>query len=64
MALKEYLLERQSLVEKALHGYVPKASVKPATMHKAMRYSLFAGGKRLRPVPAVAPDDPAPTPLP
>jgi geranylgeranyl diphosphate synthase type II len=54
MPLKEYLRERQSLIEKALNGYLPRASAKPATIHKAMRYSLFAGGKRLRPVLALA----------
>lgn len=33
---------------------LPKASTKPVTIHKAMRYSIFAGGKRLRPVLAIA----------
>ena len=37
------------LVNKGLDRYLPKASCKPATLHKAMRYSLFAGGKRMRP---------------
>ncbi len=32
----------------------PKASTRPATIHKAMRYSLFAGGKRLRPILCLA----------
>jgi len=41
-------------VDRALDGFLPKAAVKPATMHKAMRYSLFAGGKRLRPVLCLA----------
>jgi geranylgeranyl diphosphate synthase type II len=54
MSLKEYLRERQALIEKALNGYLPRASAKPATIHKAMRYSLLAGGKRLRPVLALA----------
>ncbi|MGI9086443.1 MAG: polyprenyl synthetase family protein [Chthoniobacterales bacterium] len=49
MELKAYLAARQKEVERALDGYLPKESVKPATIHKAMRYSLFAGGKRLRP---------------
>jgi geranylgeranyl diphosphate synthase type II len=47
--LKRYLVARQREVDRALDRFLPKASVPPATIHKAMRYSLFAGGKRLRP---------------
>jgi geranylgeranyl diphosphate synthase type II len=36
-------------VNRALDSFLPKATAKPATIHRAMRYSLFAGGKRLRP---------------
>ena len=54
MPLKAYLTSRQSLVDKALDRFLPKATVKPATLHKAMRYSLFAGGKRLRPILCMA----------
>ncbi|HJT45339.1 MAG TPA: hypothetical protein VJ721_03610, partial [Chthoniobacterales bacterium] len=48
--LKDYLKSRQQLIDRALDRYLPKESVRPATIHKAMRYSLFAGGKRLRPI--------------
>ena len=54
MDLRSYLKTRQRTVEKALDQYLPKATVKPATIHKAMRYSLFAGGKRLRPILCLA----------
>src|SRR6478736_3981300 len=54
MSLADYLRTRQKLVEQALNGFLPKATAKPATIHKAMRYSLFAGGKRLRPILALA----------
>ena len=54
MVLDKYLSERSALVDKALGRFLPKATVKPATLHKAMRYSLFAGGKRLRPILALA----------
>ncbi|MGV3533187.1 MAG: polyprenyl synthetase family protein, partial [Chthoniobacteraceae bacterium] len=54
MALKPYLLDRQKLVDSALNRYLPRATAKPATIHKAMRYSVFAGGKRLRPILAIA----------
>ena len=54
MNLKKYLRTRQKEIDRALDGYLPKASTKPATLHKAMRYSLFAGGKRLRPILCLA----------
>lgn len=54
MNLKNYLVTRQKLIDRALARYLPKASTKPATIHHAMRYSLFAGGKRLRPILCVA----------
>jgi geranylgeranyl diphosphate synthase type II len=52
--LKHYLAARQKEVDRALDRFLPKASTKPATIHKAMRYSLFAGGKRLRPILCLA----------
>ena len=54
MDLKNYLRARQQEVDRALDRFLPKASAKPATIHKAMRYSLFAGGKRLRPILCLA----------
>ena len=41
-------------VDRALDRLLPKATAKPATIHKAMRYSLFAGGKRMRPALVLA----------
>jgi geranylgeranyl diphosphate synthase type II len=52
--LKKYLRTRQKEIDRALDRYLPKAGTKPATLHKAMRYSLFAGGKRLRPILCLA----------
>ena len=54
MNLKTYLKSRQKLIDRALDGYLPKENVRPATIHQAMRYSLFAGGKRLRPILTLA----------
>lgn len=54
MNLKRYLAARQKEVDRALDRFLPKESVSPATIHKAMRYSLFAGGKRLRPILCLA----------
>src|SRR5436309_14353650 len=52
--LKSYLVTRQKLIDRALDRYLPKANRKPTTLHRAMRYSLFAGGKRLRPILCLA----------
>jgi geranylgeranyl diphosphate synthase type II len=52
--LKDYLVTRQKLIDRALDRYLPKANTKPVTLHRAMRYSLFAGGKRLRPILCLA----------
>jgi geranylgeranyl diphosphate synthase type II len=50
MDLKSYLRARQTRVEAALKQYLPAEDTLPASLHKAMRYSVFAGGKRIRPV--------------
>jgi geranylgeranyl diphosphate synthase type II len=53
--LRAYLAERQRQVERALQAALPPATRKPASIHKAMRYSMFAGGaKRLRPILCLA----------
>ncbi len=54
MNVKTYLKSRQQMVDRALDRHLPKESTKPTTIHKAMRYSLFAGGKRLRPILCLA----------
>ena len=54
MNLSEYLAEQTRRVDAALDGCVPAESTPPETIHKAMRYSLFAGGKRIRPVLCLA----------
>jgi len=52
--LSLYLKRQRSLVEAALKRSLPAAAERPATIHKAMRYSLLAGGKRLRPILCLA----------
>ena len=52
--LKGYLESRAIAVNQALDRFLPAESVRPATIHKAMRYSLFAGGKRMRPALTLA----------
>jgi geranylgeranyl diphosphate synthase type II len=52
--VQSYMAERARAVDAALARYLPSESDPPATLHKAMRYSVFAGGKRLRPVFVIA----------
>ena len=52
--LEEFLATRTVAVNRALNHFVPSATTRPATIHKAMRYSLFAGGKRMRPALCLA----------
>jgi geranylgeranyl diphosphate synthase, type II len=52
--LTRYLQASTSAVEAELDRWLPKAKTKPSTIHTAMRYSLFAGGKRLRPALCLA----------
>jgi len=54
MDLKSYLGQRGALVDKALDALLPSADTLPASLHQAMRYSVFAGGKRIRPILALA----------
>lgn len=50
MDLKAYLAQQQQLIEMTLEEVLPQSEGPAATLVEAMRYSLFAGGKRLRPV--------------
>ncbi|HEX2768218.1 MAG TPA: farnesyl diphosphate synthase [Geobacteraceae bacterium] len=50
MDLKKYLKERCLLVDEALDRFLPPADELPDSLHKSMRYSVFAGGKRVRPI--------------
>ncbi|HEY4089314.1 MAG TPA: farnesyl diphosphate synthase [Bryobacteraceae bacterium] len=50
MTLQEFLAEQQRRVDAALDRLTPPESAHPTTIHRAMRHSLFAGGKRIRPI--------------
>ena len=50
----QYLDQCAQRVERFLDGFIPAEAVRPAELHRAMRYSLFAGGKRLRPALCLA----------
>src|SRR5262249_56502965 len=52
--LDGYLNERKKMVEAALAAHLERCAAAPATLREAMAYSLLAGGKRLRPILALA----------
>ena len=48
--LSAYLTAQTARVDAALERLLPSAATPPTTLHAAIRHSMFAGGKRLRPV--------------
>jgi geranylgeranyl diphosphate synthase, type II len=52
--LKHYLKVRREAVNTALAAAMPRAGEQPALLHKAMRYCVFPGGKRIRPIICMA----------
>ncbi len=52
--LMGYLAEQRAKVDAELDRRLPTAAERPARLHEAMRYSVFAGGKRLRPILCLA----------
>ena len=54
MDFKAYLRERMTQIDAALDQWLPSAETLPGRLHQAMRYSVFAGGKRLRPLLTIA----------
>lgn len=52
--LRAYLQDRRKIVEEALQRYLPGEDNIPADIYKAVRYSVFAGGKRIRPILCLA----------
>jgi len=53
MDVQLYLQEKRQLVDQLLDRHLPSAAVEPRSLHAAMRYSVMAGGKRLRPILAL-----------
>jgi len=49
-SIQHYLSEQRLRVDAELNRLVPGAEVYPPSIHQAMRHSVFAGGKRLRPI--------------
>jgi len=52
--LEAYLNDRRQLVDAALDRFLPSEDTPPPSVHRAMRYSVLAGGKRLRPILVIA----------
>ena len=50
MKLPAFFEETREIVDAALEKLLPLATVQPSSIHTAMRYSVFAGGKRVRPM--------------
>lgn len=63
MEFKHYLAEKRQLIQEALAESLPPANSYPPVIHEAMHYSLFAGGKRLRPVLVLAAGEAVNSPL-
>jgi geranylgeranyl diphosphate synthase type II len=54
MDLELYLKERRGWIDAALEARLPGPGERPGTLHRAMLHSIFAGGKRLRPILCLA----------
>src|SRR5947199_9061021 len=54
MEFTNYLERKRQDVDRFLESVMPKEATAPETLHKAMRYSLFAAGKRVRPILSIA----------
>lgn len=54
MEIVDYLNEKRKLVEERLEQYLPETTRYPSSIHEAMRYCVFSGGKRLRPILTIA----------
>ena len=54
MNIKDYLEQKRVDVDRFLDSVMPGVATPPTTLHESMRYSLFAGGKRVRPILAIA----------
>jgi geranylgeranyl diphosphate synthase type II len=54
MDIEKYIAGKKNIIDKALDRYLPEDSLKPQIIHRAMRYSVFPGGKRIRPIFTIA----------
>jgi geranylgeranyl diphosphate synthase type II len=52
--LKAYMAAHRKRIDRALDGYLPSEEARPRALHESMRYSVFSGGKRFRPILCLA----------
>jgi geranylgeranyl diphosphate synthase type II len=52
--IEKYLEEKRQLVDRYFEAHLPPVGTSPAVLHEAIRYSLLAGGKRIRPILTIA----------
>ena len=52
--ITEYLADRRRLIDTVLDQTLPPATTPPTVIHEAMRYAVLGGGKRIRPILAIA----------
>jgi geranylgeranyl diphosphate synthase, type II len=54
VTVEEYLKSRRAMVDRMLDAHLPPAATPPTVIHEAMRYAVLGGGKRVRPILAIA----------
>jgi len=54
MNFEKYLIDKKNIIDHALDLFLPPEDKSPTNIHKAMRYSVFSGGKRFRPILTLA----------
>lgn len=54
MEIQQYMKQKRTIVDDALRRYLPSPRTYPQVIHEAMSYSVFTGGKRLRPILVIA----------
>lgn len=54
MDIKIYIENKKKIIDRALDRYLPASKERPQIIHMAMRYAVFPGGKRIRPIFAIA----------
>ncbi|MFM8552583.1 MAG: polyprenyl synthetase family protein [Nitrospiraceae bacterium] len=54
MDIRQYLEQKREAVDRCLESVIPDDKTPPTTLHESIRYSLFAGGKRVRPILTIA----------
>jgi geranylgeranyl diphosphate synthase type II len=54
LSIADYLNAQRKRVDAVIEAQLPPAATRPVTIHEAMRYAVLGGGKRIRPILAIA----------